>query len=107
VLHRHALLRGQDAFHTGMQRTRLAQVAEPRAHLELQVNLLAEQEATKIILLLEELRRNLPNVANRHDKHAKTLQAMTNPDDVLAEIESRRDGADAAKGPATPYSTAK
>jgi uncharacterized membrane protein len=88
-----------------VRQNRLAQVAESRAHLELQVNLLAEQKATKIIMLLEELRRDLPNVANRHDEHAKTLQAMTNPDDVLAEIESRRDGADAAKGPATSSSS--
>ena len=66
-------------------------VSESRAHLELQVNLLAEQKATKIIILLEELRRDMPNVHDRHDEHATTLQAMTNPDDVLDEIESRRD----------------
>lgn len=74
-----------------VRQNRLAQVAESRAHLELQVNLLSEQKATKIIMLLEELRRDMPNVADRHDEHARTLQAMTNPDDVLAEIESRRD----------------
>lgn len=75
-----------------VRQNRLAQVAESRAHLELQVNLLAEQKATKIIMLLEELRRDMPNVQNRHDEHANTLQTITNPDDVLAEIESRRDG---------------
>ncbi|MBK4737577.1 DUF1003 domain-containing protein [Noviherbaspirillum pedocola] len=72
-----------------VRQNRMAQVEESRAHLELQVNLLAEQKATKIIMLLEELRRDMPDVHNRHDAHAKTLQAMTNPDDVLAEIESR------------------
>ena len=79
-----------------VRQNRLAEVAESRAHLELQVNLLAEQRATKIIMLLEELRRDMPNVSNRHDEHAKTLEAVTNPDDVLAEIESRRDAADQA-----------
>ena len=88
-----------------VRQNRLAQVAESRAHLELQVNLLAEQKATKIIMLLEELRRDMPNVVNRHDEHANTLQAMTNPDDVLAEIESRRDGIGADKGPAVPPSS--
>lgn len=72
-----------------VRQNRMAQGEESRAHLELQVNLLAEQKATKIIMLLEELRRDMPDVRNRHDEHAKTLQAMTNPDDVLAEIESR------------------
>ena len=74
-----------------VRQNRLAQVSESRAHLELQVNLLAEQKATKIIMLLEELRRDLPNVRDRHDEHAAMLQAITNPDDVLDEIESRRD----------------
>lgn len=74
-----------------IRQDRLSQVEESRAHLELQVNLLAEQKATKIIMLLEELRRDMPNVENRHDPHATTLQAMTNPDAVLAEIESRKD----------------
>jgi len=40
---------------------------ERRAHLELQVNLLAEQKVTKIIALLEELRRDLPIVRDRRD----------------------------------------
>jgi uncharacterized membrane protein len=73
-----------------IRQNRLAQVEESRAHLELQVNLLAEQKATKIIMLLEELRRDMPNVQNRHDQDATTLQTITNPDDVLAEIESRQ-----------------
>jgi uncharacterized membrane protein len=73
-----------------VRQNRLAQVEESRAHLELQVNLLAEQKATKIIRLLEELRRDLPGVHERQDAHAETLQAMTNPDDVLAEIENRK-----------------
>lgn len=73
-----------------VRQNRLAQVEEARAHLELQVNLLAEQKATKIIMLLEELRRDLPGVHERQDAHAETLQAMTNPDDVLAEIENRK-----------------
>ena len=73
-----------------IRQNRLAQVEESRAHLELQVNLLAEQKATKIIMLLEELRRDMPNVSNRHDAHAELLQEMTNPDDVLKEIENRQ-----------------
>ena len=74
-----------------VRQNRLARVEEDRAHLELQVNLLAEQKTTKIIMLLEELRRDLPNVHDRHDQHAETLQAATNPDAVLDAIEHRKE----------------
>jgi uncharacterized membrane protein len=52
---------------------------ERRAHLELHVNLLAEQKATKIIALLEELRRDLPNVRDREDEVANELQVEVDP----------------------------
>ena len=48
------------------KQNRLAKLAEQRAHLYLKVTLLAEQKAAKLIDLLEELRRDLPNVKNRH-----------------------------------------
>lgn len=83
----------------------LAQVGESRSHLEPQINLLAEQKATKIIMLIEELRRDMPNVANRHDEHANNLQVMTNPDDMLAEIESRRHSMEATDNAAVPPSS--
>ncbi len=77
-----------------IRQNRLARVEEDRAHLELQINLLAEQKTTKIIMLLEELRRDLPNVHDRHDEHAQTLQAATNPDAVLNAIEQRKETLD-------------
>src|SRR5947209_2990973 len=43
---------------------RQARHAEQRAHLDLQVNILAERKVAKAIALLEELRRDLPNVHN-------------------------------------------
>ncbi len=48
--------------------------ADRRANLALHVSLVAEQKATKIISLLEELRRDLPNVRNRTDAVANELQ---------------------------------
>lgn len=73
-----------------IRQNRLARIEEQRAHLELQVNLLSEQKTTKIIQLLEELRRDLPNVHNRVDPDAEAMQALTNPDAVLDAIESQR-----------------
>lgn len=71
------------------KQNRLARLEEQRAHLELKVNLLTEQKAAKLIDLLEELRRDLPNVRNRHDSKAAALQQSMNPDLVLAALDER------------------
>jgi len=74
-----------------IRKNRLARVEEDRAHLELHINLLAEQKTTKIIMLLEELRRDLLNARNWHGQDAETLEAATNPDVVFSAIEQRKD----------------
>jgi uncharacterized membrane protein len=56
--------------------------AEYHAHLELQLNLLAEQKTTKIIALVEELRRDLPNVRDRADPVAEAMQEEIDPQAV-------------------------
>ena len=71
------------------KQNRLAKLAEQRAHLDLKVTLLTEQKAAKLIDLLEELRRDLPNVGNRHDPEAAALQQSMNPDLVLAALDER------------------
>jgi uncharacterized membrane protein len=58
-----------------------------RAHLDLQVNLLTEQKVTKLIHLLEELRRDLPMVRDRHDAQASALQQGANAARVVSAIE--------------------
>jgi uncharacterized membrane protein len=69
------------------KQNRLARLAEQRAHLDLKVTLLTEQKAAKLIDLLEELRRDLPNVVDRHDPEAAELQQSMNPDLVLAALD--------------------
>ena len=71
------------------KQNRLAKLAEQRANLDLKVTLLTEQKAAKLIDLLEELRRDLPNVSNRHDPEAAALQQSMNPDRVLAALDER------------------
>jgi len=71
------------------KQNRLAKLAEQREHLDLKVTLLTEQKAAKLIDLLEELRRDLPNVKNRHDPEAAALQQSMNPDLVLAALDER------------------
>jgi uncharacterized membrane protein len=71
------------------RQNRLAKLAEQQAHLDLKVSLLTEQKVAKLIDLLEELRRDLPNVKNRHDPEAAVLQQSMNPDQVLAALDER------------------
>ena len=71
------------------KQNRLAKLAEQRAHLDLKVTLLTEQKAAKLIDLLEELRRDLPDVRNRHDPEAAALQQSMNPALVLAALDER------------------
>jgi uncharacterized membrane protein len=72
-----------------IRQNRLAKLEEQRAHLDLKVTLLTEQKAAKLIDLLEELRRDLPNVKNRHDPEAVALQQSMNPGLVLAALDER------------------
>jgi len=73
------------------RQNRIAKLAEQREHLDLKVTLLTEQKAAKLIDLLEELRRDLPNVKNRHDSEAASLQRAMNPDMVLAALGERNE----------------
>lgn len=72
-----------------IKQNRFAKLEERRAHLDLKVTLLIEQKAAKLIELIEELRRDLPNVKNRHDPDAVALKQSMNPDLVLATLDGR------------------
>lgn len=66
---------------------RQEKLAEQRAQLSLQLNLLSEQKIAKIIALLEELRSDLPNVRNRHDPEAEVMKEAADPHAVMAALE--------------------
>ena len=85
--------------------TRQGKLAEQRAQLDLQVNLLAEQKTAKLIALLEELRRDLPEVHNRHDAEAAAMEQSTDPHAILAALETLQEPVQAEAGrehPETP-----
>ncbi|MHB0990585.1 MAG: DUF1003 domain-containing protein [Burkholderiales bacterium] len=73
-----------------ISQNRIAKVEEQRANLELQVNLLSEQKIAKLINLVEELRRDLPMVQNRHDSKAEAFQQPADTDQVLSALDERR-----------------
>lgn len=56
-------------------------------HLDLQVSLLTEQKVTKLIHLVEELRRDMPMVKDREDPQARVLQQATDTAAVVSAIE--------------------
>ena len=80
-----------------IRQNRLARMAEQNAHLDLQVNLLTEQKTSKIIRLLEELRRDLPSVPDRHDAEIQDMQKPTDPHAVLDAIKTKRTSAERRK----------
>jgi uncharacterized membrane protein len=71
-----------------IRQERAAKLAEQRAHLDLQVNLLTESKVAKVIELMEELRRDLPNVADRHDPEVASMQTPASPHAVLSALET-------------------
>jgi len=71
------------------KQNRMERLAEQRAHLDLKVTLLTEQKTAKLIDLLEELRRDLPNVRDRDDPEATVMQQSMKPDAVLAALDER------------------
>ena len=84
------------------RQNRQAKLEEQRAHLDLKVTLLTEQKAAKIIDMLEELRRDLPNVRNRHDPEAAVLQQSMNPHKVLAALDEHSEPGEKPQTAAEP-----
>jgi uncharacterized membrane protein len=70
---------------------RQAQHAEQRAHLDLHVSLLVEQKVAKLVALVEELRRDLPNVPDRKDSLADAMTRTVDPEAVISVLEKRLD----------------
>jgi uncharacterized membrane protein len=70
-----------------IRQNRMSRLAEHHAHLDLQVNLLTEEKSSKIIALLEELRRDLPNVQDKPDREAEELAQHADAKAVLSAIE--------------------
>ena len=68
-----------------IRQNRMAQMAEHRSHVDLQVNLLTEKKATKILQLVDELQRELTGIRRRPDEEAAhEVAEMTKPADAHA-----------------------
>jgi uncharacterized membrane protein len=75
-----------------IRQNRMAQVAEHRSHVDLQVNLLTEQKATKILQLVDELQRELAAVRQRpRQAAADEVAELTKPADTHALLHAVRE----------------
>jgi uncharacterized membrane protein len=70
-----------------IRQNRMSRLADHHAHLDLQVNLLTEEKTSKIIALLEELRRDMPGVRQKTDREADELAKHADAKSVLSAIE--------------------
>jgi uncharacterized membrane protein len=68
-----------------MSQNRSNSQAEARAHLDLQINLLSEQESTKMLQMLRGLCRH-HGLAEGSDPEAEHLELRTEPEDLLREL---------------------
>jgi uncharacterized membrane protein len=74
-----------------ISQNRLAAASEKRSELDLQVNLLAEQKATKVLEMLDQITRQLDSVGKRFnfqpDPEVQALKVSPEPQEVLQVIE--------------------
>jgi len=72
--------------------TRADRFANLREQMTLEATLLTEQKTRKIIELLEELRRDSPEIPDRQDIEADQMATKADPHEVLAVIEEVAQG---------------
>jgi uncharacterized membrane protein len=68
-----------------MSQNRSSRQADARAHLDLQINLLAEQESTKTLQMLQKL-CEFHGLTKGHDPELQQLTSTTKPEDLLQEL---------------------
>lgn len=77
-----------------IRQNRMSKLAQHHARLDLQVNLLTEEKSSKIIAMLEALRRDIPGIAAQVDDEAKEMAEPADAKKVLEAIESETDACD-------------
>jgi uncharacterized membrane protein len=68
---------------------RVAQIDSQRDKLDLQINLLNERRTAKVIRMLDELRRDSPQVPTHNDPEVQQLSEYTDTQEVSRAIEER------------------
>jgi uncharacterized membrane protein len=71
-----------------IRQNRMAKLAEHRAHLDLQINLLAEQKVATILQLVAELHHEIQSSRGAPTQHPERLDEMTKPADPHALLDA-------------------
>jgi uncharacterized membrane protein len=78
---------------------RQTSLSDQRSHLDLQINLLTEQKVTKLIHMLEALRRDLPVTQHGSDAQTSALKEGINAAQVVSVLKQTELGTEAGKSP--------
>ena len=70
-----------------IRQNRMSKLAERNAHLDLQISLLSDEKTSKIIAMLEEMRRDDPHLPDKADPEADELARPADTPSVLGAIE--------------------
>ena len=65
---------------------RQAKMTEQRRHLDLQVTLLTERKVSKLIELVEDLRKDIPSVEDSKDTEAQAMKEPVDPHTALTSL---------------------
>ena len=76
-----------------MSQNRAAKISDKRGHLDLQLNLLAEQENTKMLLMLEEIGRTV-GCQFEEGAEVRVLAEATEPEALSDQIDQAAEGGD-------------
>jgi len=74
-----------------IRQSRMEKVAEHRAHLDLQINLLTEQKVTKVLQLVDALRREMTTARTRPDEEVVDLTKPADAHAILNAIKTTKD----------------
>jgi uncharacterized membrane protein len=75
-----------------IRQNRMAQVAEHRAHLDLQINLLTEQKVTRLLQILDAPRRDLATQHGGPDEEASELTKPADTHALMHAIKEKQEG---------------
>ena len=83
-----------------ISQNRLSAIADQRADLDLQINLLAEYEITRVLTMVDAIADHL-GLEVGHDPEVDELKSDVSPEIVIEELEEKKNDRGGTKKPAT------
>jgi uncharacterized membrane protein len=83
-----------------ISQNRISEIADQRADLDLQINLLAEYEITRVLTLVDAIADHM-GLEVGHDPEVDELKNEVSPEIVIQEMEQRKNGKGGPKKPPT------